>query len=145
MATYKNYPILESANTIASVPAYTVSLVDTLAAMLGNADYQTWSTTGSLSGWEWDLTFKKLGRIVFIEPRTFKRATGSSTVFLLLFTVPAAFRPGFEIVGPSASIFTGTTQFQVRVNVDGNFSARNTGTSTQNMTWALPNSYLTAG
>lgn len=146
MATYKNYPILQNADTIAAIPAYTTSLVDTLAAMLGNADYQTWDTAGSLSGWEWDLTFRKLGRIVFLESRSFRRTTGSSTTYLTLFTIPAAFRPGFQVVGPAAATFSGTAAlFQVQINTDGTLAAKNTAVNANAIRWALPGTWLTAG
>lgn len=145
MATYKNYPILQNADTIAAIPAYTTSLVDTLASMLGNADYQTHRATGGAAGnWEWDIEFVKIGKVVFTRPILMRRTSGSGT-FTTLFTLPAAFRPISTVPGPVHQPYAGTAGlWQIFIEPDGSFRARNTAANPNTITWVVPPSWVVA-
>lgn len=88
MATYKNIPILQNADTIAEIPAYTQSLAESLSEQ---QEFISLTLVSPFSGW---VHLRKYGNMVHCV-YAFGRSTGTAAATVT--TIPVGWRPTYEI------------------------------------------------
>ncbi len=88
MATYKNIPILQNADTIAEIPAYTQSLAESLSEQ---QEFISLTLVSPFSGW---VHLRKYGNMVHCV-YSFSRSTGNAAATVT--TIPVGWRPTYEI------------------------------------------------
>lgn len=88
MATYKNIPILQNADTIAEIPAYTQSLAESLSE---EQDFISLTLVSPFSGY---VHLRKYGNMVHCVYH-FSRSSGKATATVT--TIPVGWRPTYDI------------------------------------------------
>ena len=88
MATYKNIPILQNADTIAEIPAYTQSLAESLSEQ---QDFISLTVVSPFTG---SIQLRKYGNMVHCLYEIL-RTSGSAIVTVA--TIPVGWRPTYDI------------------------------------------------
>ena len=88
MATYKNIPILQNADTIAEIPAYTQSLAESLSE---EQDFISLTLVSPFTGY---IELRKYGNDVHAQ-FSYTRSSGSATATIA--TIPAGWRPSHKM------------------------------------------------
>lgn len=88
MATYKNIPILQNADTIAEIPAYTQSLAESLSE---EQEFISLTLVSPFTGY---VHLRKYGNMVHCVYH-FSRSSGTATATVT--TIPVGWRPTYDI------------------------------------------------
>ena len=111
MATYKNIPILQNADTIAEIPAYTQSLAESLSE---EQDFISLTLVSPFSGY---VHLRKYGNMVHCV-YNFSRSSGTATATVA--TIPVGWRPTYDIeTWVLTSATSGGTKTQVKILTTG--------------------------
>lgn len=88
MATYKNIPILQNADTIAEIPAYTQSLAESLSE---EQDFISLTLVSPFTGY---VHLRKYGNMVHC---VYHISRSSGTAAATVATIPVGWRPTYDI------------------------------------------------
>lgn len=88
MATYKNIPILQNADTIAEIPAYTQSLAESLS------EEQDFISLPLVSPFTGSIHLRKYGNMVHC---VYNISRSSGTAAATVATIPVGWRPTYNI------------------------------------------------